>query len=203
MSDRLRAVGGRTRAAGLATALAAGGVLLFTPAPQPAPPGPQAAALVWPAARRSVLPADLADSAPYTPAAFVDARTSLGTAPTPDGAYLRFLLRRGDGTVRELRRLPMGDNPSVAGVTTDGTVAVWAENVAGGLRLCAADLTGAAAPRTITADTGRARFYQSQYDLVLAGGTGRPTRPAAAPRSARSRWPAARWTPASRPAPGS
>jgi hypothetical protein len=164
MIERLRAAGG------LVTALVAGGVLLLTPAPQPEPPGPQAAALVWPAARRAVLPAELPDGTAYTPQAFVDARTSLGTAPTPDGRSVRLLLRRGDGTLRELRRRPTRDNPSIAAVAAEGTVTAWIENASDGMRVWSADLAGRGAPRQLTADTGRARFYQSQYDLVVAQG---------------------------------
>jgi hypothetical protein len=158
----------RVRAAGLATALAAGGVLVFSRPPQPPPPPPRAAALVWPAAARAALAADLPDGAAYTPVAFVDARTSLGTAPTRDGRYLRFLVAAG-GRLTELRRLAMRENPSVAAVATQGATVVWVENDSDGLRLWAAELSGRRA-RQLTADTGAARFYQSQYDLVLAGG---------------------------------
>jgi hypothetical protein len=170
MIDRLRAAGGLARAAGLATALAAGGVLLFTPAPRPEPPGPQPAALVWPAARRAVLPADLPDGTAFTPETFADARTAVGTAPTPDGKFLRLLVRQGGGTLRELRRLPMTGNPSVAAVAAEGTVLAWVENAADAMRVWTADLAGKAAARQLTADTGAARFYQSQYDLLIAEG---------------------------------
>jgi hypothetical protein len=158
----------RVRAAGLATALAAGGVLLFTRPPQPPAPPAQAVALVWPAAKRAALAADLPDGTSYTPETFVDARTSLGTAPTKDGKFLRLLVQ-SDGKEKELRRLAIRDNPSVAAVATQGTTVVWAENDARVMRLWAADLSGQNA-RQLTADTGPARFYQSQYDLVIAEG---------------------------------
>ncbi len=167
----VRAVGGVYRATGLGAALLAAGVLLFTPAPQPAPPGPQPVALVWPAARRGAFAADLPDGTAYTPQTFVDARTSIGTAPTKDGKYLRLVVNTEGGALRQLRRLPIKGNPSYAATTTDGAVLVWGESGADGrLRLWTASLRDTAAPRLLTADTGQARFYQSPYDLVLAQG---------------------------------
>jgi hypothetical protein len=158
-----------TRPPGLGTALIAGGFLLVAPAPHK-PAGPPSAAQVWPGAKRGVLPATLTDGASFTPASFADAQTSIGTAPTADGKFLRLLIRHDDGSVRQLRRAPMSTDPSYQSVTIAGRRLVWAENATGGrLRLWTASLDGTAAPVELTADTGAARFYQSQYDLVVAG----------------------------------
>ena len=156
----------------LVAAVAAGSVLLL------APPGdksssvtPLTAGLAWPRAQRGSLPATLPDGSAYTPAWFLDASTSIGTALSRDGAFLRLLIRRPDGSQRQLRRLPVRGNPSFSAITAGGDVAVWAEGD-GDLRpqLWAVDLRDGRPPRRLTADMGEARFYLSEYDLVIADG---------------------------------
>jgi hypothetical protein len=173
-SERTRSVAPavrRSRLVVLCAAVLTGGALLLVPTPQREGSGPPAVTAVWPAAQRAVIPADLDDGAAFTPATFADARTAIGTAPTPDGKALRLLVRRGDGTVRPLRSLPMSANPSYPSVTVAGGLLVWAESAAGGrLALWTAGLDGRDAPRRLIADAGPARFYQSQYDLVVADG---------------------------------
>lgn len=163
--------GRRSRLVVLCAALLAAGALLLVPAPQREGAGPPAAIAVWPAAQRSAIPADLPDGATFTPVTFADVKTAIGTAPTADGKALRLLIRHGDGSLRQLRSLPMSANPSYPSVTLAGGALIWMESGAGGrLGLWTADLADARAPRRLTADAGPARFYQSQYDLVVADG---------------------------------
>lgn len=162
---------GRSRLIVLGAAVLTSGALLLSPTPQREGAGPPPVTAVWPAAQRSAIPADLADGTTFTPATFADAKTAIGTAPTPDGKALRLLIRHGDGTLRQLRSLPMSANPSFPSVTVAGGALVWAESEAGGrLGLWTAGLGDGRAPRRLTADAGPARFYQSQYDLVVADG---------------------------------
>ncbi len=117
------------------------------------------------------MPADLPDGAAYTPVWFLDAQASIGTASTRDGKWLRLLLRTADGSLRELRRLSLGSDSSFPAITSSGQVVVWAESEgARNPRLWMVDLRDGKAPTLITADTGAARFYQSQFDLVVADG---------------------------------
>jgi hypothetical protein len=158
--------------AGLVAALAAGAALLVLPAggkAQPAPP--VTAAVAWPRAERGTVQATLPDGTEYRPGLFLDARTSIGTATTPDDRYLRLVRVGADGTVRQLRRLPRAQHPSFQALTAAGDVLAWVESTDGGkLRLLTAGLRDTGAPRELTADLGRAEFYQSQYDLVIADG---------------------------------
>nr|BFE71468.1 hypothetical protein GCM10020092_047690 [Actinoplanes digitatis] len=62
---------------------------------------------------------------------FLDARTAAGTAPTPDGTAVRLLVRGPDGSVRELRRLPLESNPEFGNLTADGDDLVWTESADG------------------------------------------------------------------------
>ncbi|GAA3954541.1 hypothetical protein [Actinoplanes auranticolor] len=161
----------RTRL-GLAAAIVAGAALLALPAGGNArPAAPVTAAVAWPQAQRDTVQATLPDGAEYRPGLFLDARTSLGTAATADDRYLRLVRVGADGTVRQLRRLPRAQHPSFQALTVTGDVLAWVESTDGGkLRLFTAALSDRRAPRELTADLGRAEFYQSQYDLVIAGG---------------------------------
>jgi hypothetical protein len=158
----------RTRL-GLGAALAAVAALLVLPAGGKAQPTPPVtAAVAWPQAQRGTVQASLPDGAEYRPGLFLDARTSIGTAASPDDRYLRLVRVGADGTVRELRRLPRADHPSYQALTVSGDLLAWVESTDGGeLRLFTAGLSDNR-PRQLTADLGRAEFYQSQYDLVVA-----------------------------------
>ncbi|WP_433718075.1 hypothetical protein ACQP2Y_28315 [Actinoplanes sp. CA-051413] len=161
----------RTRL-GLAAALVASAALLALPAGGNAQPAaPVTAAVAWPQAQRGTVQATLPDGAEYRPGLFLDARTSLGTAASTDDRYLRLVRVGADGTVRQLRRLPRAEHPSFQALTVAGDVLAWVESTDGGkLRLFTAGLRDARPPRELTADLGRAEFYQSQYDLVIADG---------------------------------
>lgn len=156
----------------LGVALVAAGVLIVaTPDTGAAPLMARATAeAAWPEAERAKIPANLSDGPAYKPVMFLDARTSIGTAATPDGAYVRLVLRNTDGSVRELRRLPMDDSPLYDNVTVSGDDLAWGEVTQGRTRLWTVNLRGGTPARQLTADTGRPLFYGSQYDLVIADG---------------------------------
>lgn len=162
------------RRVAVAVALAAGAALLLPSTRPPAakpPPGRAPATVAWPKADRADIPGNLPDGPIFTPALFVDARTAAGTAPSPDARTLRLLIRHGDGTLRELRRLPLDRNPEFGAVTAHGDDLVWTESAGRGRpRLWTANLRDRAPARLLTADTGDALFYGSQYDLVVFGG---------------------------------
>ncbi|WP_326562382.1 hypothetical protein [Micromonospora sp. NBC_01796] len=163
---------------GLVAALGAGGVLLALPTADPDPsPGTQVRTIeqVWPDARPVEIPAALSDGPAYSPVFFLDARASVGTAPSPEGTHLRLVLRAADGTIRELRRLPIADGPVYAGFARDGDEFAWAESVPGAdghgrTEVWAANLATAQPARRLTADTGDVVFFNSQYDMVINSG---------------------------------
>ncbi|HEX8629408.1 MAG TPA: hypothetical protein VF755_14680 [Catenuloplanes sp.] len=169
--------GGPGALAALVVALL-GAVALLVPAPSdrtPPAPVPVTAAQVWPAAQRGELPGSLPDGPAYSPVLFLDARASIGTAPSPDGTTLRLLLRNADATLRELRRLPMDRTPQYGGVTLADSQLAWAESVTdpkGRARteVWAADLRSGAAPRRLATDTGAVAFFNSQYDMTVVDG---------------------------------
>ncbi len=167
---------GRTALLALTVAVAAGGTLIArgpggdTPAPQQ-PPGRLSAAEAWPAAVTAEISPSMPDGPLFTPALFLDATTAIGTAPTPDGAQLRLVLRAASGPPRELRREPLDGNPQFDAFAAAGDDIVWAESGdrRPGTRIWTAARSGGPA-RLLTADTGNAVFSGNQYDLVLAGG---------------------------------
>jgi hypothetical protein len=165
------------RLAGLVGALIGVVWILALPIAPPARPGAPAAhaQAAWPQAVRGQVSGRTPDGQPYTPVYFVDARTSVGTAPTADGGYLRLLLRGADGRVRETRRLPTAASPRFRGFAgADGWLA-WAESVTDMDGKTTTTMwtqrPGTAEPaRRLTADTGDVRFTDSEYDLVIARG---------------------------------
>lgn len=164
--------------AGLGVALAAAGTLLAISPDREQPTGPQpprTVAQVWPDAERADLPGGLADGPQYSPVYFLDAQTSLGTAPDPGGTAQRLVLRSADGSVRELRRLPADGTPQFGGFVRAGDEVAWAESVsdaegAARTRMWVADIASGGAARLLTADTGDVVLFNSEYDMVIAGG---------------------------------
>ncbi|MDQ7909954.1 hypothetical protein RB614_36200 [Phytohabitans sp. ZYX-F-186] len=160
----------------LAAALVAAWVLLAQ-APDPSRrvrPLPPTAEAVWPHARRADVPGVLSGGGTFRPTFFLDERASVGAASDPDAGEVRLVLRAAGGTVRVLRRLPATAAPQYAGFVRAGGQLVWAESVAGPdgstrTELWRAELAGGA-PRRITADTGRVRFFGSEHDVVVASG---------------------------------
>lgn len=156
---------------GLGAAIAASGALLVVPAAGSAPAGLPSAAAAWPGAQRAAVPATLPDGAPYEPAVFLDARTSVGTAPSPDGSALRLVRRGADATVRDLRRVRLDEGPSFQAFAVSGDTLAWAEGAGGrSVTLWTAGLRGDPPARRVTADTGDALFDGSQHGLVIADG---------------------------------
>ncbi|MET7421525.1 hypothetical protein [Dactylosporangium sp. NPDC005555] len=158
----------------LGAALAVGGWLLFSPTSHEAPPpavAPSGAGTVTATLQPGVVPARLADGAIYTPLFYLDAGTSVGTAPSPDGRTERLLLR-GAGAPRELRSLPKERFPQWLGLTAADGVLYWAESAATAAgpyetRVWRAPVAGGPAV-ALTADTGAIVFFDSQHDLVVA-----------------------------------
>jgi hypothetical protein len=118
----------------------------------------------------------LADGAAYTPLLYLDPQISIGSAPTTDKASVRVLLRVAvGGQPRELHRVAADRNPQFAGFGSSGDEVVWAESTAdttghAETRLWKANWRTAAPAVPLTADTGDAIFFNSQYDLVIADG---------------------------------
>jgi len=135
------------------------------------PGGRLSVAQAWPKARRAALPGSLADGPLFTPALFLDAKTAVGTAPSPDAKSLRLIFRNADGGLRELERLSSADNPVFDSFTVAGGEVIWTQSTEKvKLQIWAADVRAGGAARQLTADTGNAVFYGNQYDLVVAEG---------------------------------
>ena len=170
--------------AALTVALVAGGALLAYGPDEPAPPPAARVALAtaWPGAHRADLRGNLADGPIFHPGLFLDARSSIGTAPSPDGRAERLVLRAADDSIRELRRRPLSANPEFGAFAVAGDDLVWTESANGvPVQIWTARATGGPA-RRLTADTGNALFFGSQWDLVIADG--RVHWAAAAPKGA-------------------
>jgi hypothetical protein len=161
------------RLVALGAALTMSGVLLAMPfANQKPPPAPPTTAeLAWPHAQRASLTADLPDGATFQPGIFLDAHTSVGTAPSPDQRFLRLVVRSADAPIRQLRRLPLPANPSFANFTVAGNILAWVEHTdSEQLSLWTTNLRDGRPARQLTADTGNPVFDSSQYDLLIAAG---------------------------------
>lgn len=161
------------RALGLGTALAASAILLAVPpaGAKPKPAAPSLAAVAWPSAQRGAISANLKDGTAYEPLIFLDAHTSVGTAESRDGHYLRLLLLSANGSVRQLRRLPVAKDPSFQTFALAGNQLAWAEGSRGGAtQLWIINLRDGRPAKEVTSDTGDAVFYRSQYDLLIAEG---------------------------------
>jgi hypothetical protein len=159
------------RPAGTLVALAASVVLLALPSvDRTPPPVPVAAAVAWPQAKRAALAATLADGTAYQPKLFLDAGTSVGSAPSADGKQQRLVLRRSDGSVRTIRALSRRDYPSFPAVTADKGVLVWVERGnTSPAALWRAGVGGGPA-RLLTAGVGELKSDDSESDLVVADG---------------------------------
>jgi hypothetical protein len=165
----------------LVVALLATGAFLAGSPPKRVAPAPAAApalptlAEAWPAARPSDTPGLLADGTAYTPQLYLEPKTSIGSAPTPDKKSVRVLLRAGDAPPRELHRVAADVNPQFAGFVASGDDVVWAESTADSAghaetRVWKVNWRAGTPATSLTADTGDAVFFNSQFDLVVAGG---------------------------------
>ncbi|MEV6635800.1 hypothetical protein AB0M54_34120 [Actinoplanes sp. NPDC051470] len=157
---------------GLAAALAAAAFLILLPQREdPAPTTPAVSR-----AQRAQFAGNLADGPIFTPGLFLDARSAIGTSPSPAGDQLRLVARAADGSFAELRRRPFADIPVFDSFTTDGTTIAWVESSTSqgddgrvATEIWAADI-GTTKARRLTADTGNFVGYGSAYDLVIADG---------------------------------
>lgn len=159
------------RGAALGAALVATGALIWFPSHDgQTPTGPETLAQVWPDAKPSDVPGPLSDGPAYSPVYFLDATTTIGTAPSPSGTDMRLLRRAADGSIRELRTLPISSTPQFEGFVRSGDTLAWAEtSIDKGTTMWALDLTSDAPPRPLTDDTGDVVFFVSDYDLVIEG----------------------------------
>jgi hypothetical protein len=166
----------------LVVALAAGGLLILLPRPGPAPASPLvvgtatatppvALATVWPSARTATDDGRLDDGTRFTPRAYIDLDTAVGTAPTADGSAIRILLRRASG-VTELRRVARNVTPEIGGFAVSGDTLVWGEltyppGVDQLTQLWRLDWRSNDPPVLLTSDGGYAVFYQTQFDVEI------------------------------------
>ncbi|GAB3144378.1 hypothetical protein GCM10027290_22550 [Micromonospora sonneratiae] len=160
---------------GLGAALVSAVVLIALP-PADRQPVSQSStstlAEVWPDAQRADIPVGVSDGPAYSPVYFRDVRTSLGTAPNPEGTHLRLVARAADGALRELRRLPLARSPQFGGFAIAGDQVAWAESTAdadgrGRTELWAVDLASERPARRLTTDTGDLLLFNSEYDMVI------------------------------------
>jgi hypothetical protein len=157
--------------AGIGTALAACAALLALPAAgRPPSQVPVPVAMAWPQAKRAAVAADLPDGTAYAPGLFLNADTSVGSAPTRDGKALRLVVVRSNGSPVEIRRLAQQRYPSFSAITAAGDVLVWVERTnQGPTELWTASLRRGR-PRLLTRDVGDLQLNKSDYDLVIAAG---------------------------------
>jgi hypothetical protein len=154
---------------GLGTALLASVALLVLPAGgRPVHPAPAAMALAWPKAKHAALTATLIDGTAYEPGLFLDADTSIGTAPSKDRRSVRLLERRSNGSVVPIRTLPQRGSPSFSAITAAGDTLVWVERRTQGPASVWTSSIRRPAPRSLTADAGDVKSDESTYDLVIA-----------------------------------
>jgi hypothetical protein len=159
----------------LVVAVVAGTVLLLLPRSAPvvatAPAAPLTLAQAWPDATVVSYADRLDDGSQFTPRLQVDVATAVGTAPTADTTATRILVRTATATT-EIHRVSKDRYPEIAGFTVRGDTLVWAETTyppgVGPLtQLWRTDWRRPGPAALITADAGRAAFFQSQYDIEI------------------------------------
>ncbi|MEU4245192.1 hypothetical protein [Actinoplanes sp. NPDC026619] len=170
--------GGRRRfgiaaSVSLVVALVAGGALLIAGPPGGGPKPPPArltAAAAWPKVVRADFDPAMPDGPLFSPLRFLDTATAVGTAPTNDARSVRLGVRDAAG-FRELRKLPLDDNPQFEAIAVDGDDIVWTESTDGQPRVRIWHASRRGGPATLlTADTGNAIFFGNQWDLAISGG---------------------------------
>jgi hypothetical protein len=169
--------------AALVVAVIAGGLLLFLPRAAPArnptqpesPAAPPTLAEAWPDAKVASYSDQLPDGAQLSPRLHVNADTVVGTAPNPSDNSVRLVIRTAT-SVTEVHRLSKDIYPEFAGFTVSGDTLVWAEttyppNVEPQTQIWRTQWREGAPATLITSDTGKAVFFQTQYDIVIADAT--------------------------------
>ncbi|WP_344617063.1 hypothetical protein [Dactylosporangium salmoneum] len=172
----MRRLGSRTLSrTSLAAALTVGAWLVLAPSPPGTPaatPSLPSLRTAWPAAAVIDTPARLADGTDFLPLLYVTPDVSLGTAPTPDHAAQRLLLRTTAGE-RELRRVDATLYPQFFGFTHTADHVYWAESTTAaatetGFWRAPLSPDGAATQIVPPGDVGAATFFGSEDDLVIA-----------------------------------
>jgi len=177
--DHGRLTGPRAHRSWLALVAALGACALVLALPQPkrsqptnAPPV-QTLSGLWPGIAVGDAKGVLDSGFAYTPLAYLDSDTSVGTAPNADNTQLQLVVRHGADPARTVHQLPGDQQPQIAGMTVAGDTLVWAETTVVDGRahteIWRADRRAGAATQ-VTADTGDVVFFNAQYDLVLADG---------------------------------
>ena len=156
--------------------MVAGTLLVFLPRPTPAeqPSTPSVPLMlndVWPAANAFSYPDRLDDGTQFRPVLHLTTDISVGTVATIDGAAIRIMLRTPTGT-SELRRRSKDVYPEFAGFTSTDNMLVWAETTfppgeEPRTELWRLPWRTSRTPTLITADTGHAAFFDSQYDVRI------------------------------------
>jgi hypothetical protein len=157
----------------LGAALVATAVLLVIYPAHQAPPGdqPVPATAAWPHAQGATIGTVLPDGTPYQPRFFLDAQTSVGTAPDAGRRFMRLIVRSGDSSLRQLRSLPLQDMPFFGGFTVSDDVLAWAEQTRSeDLQLWTVDLRDGLPAHELTVDTGDAVLSGSPFDIQIADG---------------------------------
>lgn len=172
--------------ASLAVALGVAGWLVIAANPTGRPPAANPPAQssarplpkltqTWPKASITSVSGRLPDGTAYLPWLYLNADVSVGTAPTPDKAAQRVLLREGTRPPTELHRVPATRFPQFLGFVADDDYVYWAEFTASDngpseTRILRASWKAPQPPITLTTDTGTAVFFNSEHDLVIADG---------------------------------
>jgi hypothetical protein len=129
---------------------------------------------VWPRAKVVTISSTLTDGTAFQPFLAIDATTVVGIATSPDLATSRLVVRSGDGDVRVLRALQGTQGASLAAVAKDGDQLYWLELSEGadGVRMTTLWRAGLSAgpARSLAMDGGDLLYYDSAYDLQIAGG---------------------------------
>ncbi|MBT8224492.1 MAG: hypothetical protein HKP61_18115 [Dactylosporangium sp.] len=175
---------GRGRA-GICAAIAVSAVLLVLPAPNTGPAagstaegsrnGATTLAEAWPDHRPVTLPRARPDGSSFEPRLVLDANRAVGLLTSADdtAVSLVVLTFSAPDAPRVLAATAQADHVVFDAVTVRGDTAYWmtttpdGDGISGAL--WAADLS-AGPTRLVTADTGRAAFRGSQYDLQVVNG---------------------------------
>jgi hypothetical protein len=131
---------------------------------------------VWPHADVLTIPAAIDDGSTYQPMLVLDPNTSVGLTTSADLETTKLVMRTGNGPFRELRVLSGESHPLVAAVTISGDQLYWLEITASGEDEGARQTTvwranvHTGSAQTIASDSSDVLYFDSGYDLQVAGG---------------------------------
>jgi hypothetical protein len=152
-----------------------GGWLIGSPSPKPPTAVRTAVQPVAKPIAATTANGSLHDGSSYTPWLYANLTTSIGTATTVDGSADRVVIRTGDSE-REVDRVASDRYPEFLGFVSAGDDVFWAEvsvlpnNGPTQTRIMQASWSRPGRPVALTADTGAAVFFNSQFDLLVAQG---------------------------------